>query len=255
MTVPILLLLRQRWPRWKILSLLALLPGTALMSVIMSSSRGSQLAVAAVVAYLVAQTRYRVRGLAWAAILLPALWLITPPEQKARFEQMGEDNSSQTRLTYWRHGLEIMDRYPLLGIGYENWVPYYRQFYNPVGQVPHNIFIEAGAQMGYSGLVVFILLIVATFVVNARTRRMARALPEWGAFHRSLAFGLDAALVGYLVAGFFVTVLFYPFFWMNLSMTSALHLLVERRHSQQQAIGFAHGRIGRHGRRRALQPT
>jgi len=38
-----------------------------------------------------------------------------------------------------------------------------------------------------------------------------------------MAHGLDGALVGYLVSGFFVTVLYYPYFWINLSMTVALH--------------------------------
>jgi hypothetical protein len=37
-----------------------------------------------------------------------------------------------------------------------------------------------------------------------------------------MAYGLDGALVSYLVAGFFVTVLYYPFFWINLALTVAL---------------------------------
>ena len=257
MALPLLLLLRQRLPRWKTALLLGLLPGTALLSVIMSSSRGGQLAAAAVLGCLVAQTRYRLKGLAWAAVLLPALWFITPPEQKARFEQMGDDNSSETRLTYWRHGLEIMAEHPVLGVGYANWIPYYRQYYNPWGQVPHNIFIEAGAEMGYLGLISFVLLIAGTFVVNARTRRMARRLPIWGPFHRSLAFGLDAALIGYIVAGFFVTVLFYPFFWVNIAFTSALYLLVERRYTAElRQVGAARAQARlQFAQQRALQTT
>lgn len=257
MAGPLLLLLRHRWPKWKTVAMVGLLPGTALASVIMSSSRGSQLAAAAVLGCFVLQSRYRLKGLVWAAVLLPLLWFITPAEQQARFEQMGEDNSSVTRLTYWRHGIEIMNDYPLLGVGYENWIPYYRQFYNPWGQVPHNIFIEAGSEMGYLGLIAFVLLIIGTFVVNARTRRMARHLPVWGPFHRSLAFGLDAALIGYLIAGFFVTVLFYPFFWVNLAFTSALYLLVERRYrAEVRSMGAARSLVRpRPRRQRALQPT
>ena len=38
-----------------------------------------------------------------------------------------------------------------------------------------------------------------------------------------MAHGLDGALVGYLVSGFFVTVLYYPYFWINLAMTVALN--------------------------------
>ena len=37
-----------------------------------------------------------------------------------------------------------------------------------------------------------------------------------------MAHGLDAGLVGFLVAGFFVTVLYYPFFWIQMTMTVSL---------------------------------
>jgi hypothetical protein len=40
-------------------------------------------------------------------------------------------------------------------------------------------------------------------------------------FDMSHAF--DAALIGFLACGFFVTVLYYPFFWINFAMSVALH--------------------------------
>lgn len=256
MSLHVLLPMRHRWPRWKFLLLLGLLPGTALISVIASSSRGGQLGAAAVLLFSVGQSRHRVRGLIWAAALLPILWFIVPPEQKQRFTQMGDDNSSVTRLTYWKDGIKILNDHPTLGIGYNNWIPYYRRYYNPFGQVPHNIFVEAGSQMGYLGLLAFLLLIVGTFVANARTRRMARLLPGWGPFYRSLAFGLDAALIGFLVPGFFVTVLFYPFFWINLSFTSALFLLVQRRYGSLRAMQRRRRRTVTHPQMTgALRPT
>lgn len=228
MTVQLILGLRDRWPKWKTLGLLAILPGTAGISLIASSSRGGQLAGAVALLVINAQSRRRWRGFAIMAVLLPTLWYIVPPEQKARFSAMGDDKDSQARLTYWKDGLGIMMDHPVLGVGYFNWSPYYHQYYNPEGEVPHNIFIEAGAQMGYTGLLGFLLLIGGTLVANARTRRRAKRIPEWGPFLVSFAFGLDAAMIGYLVAGFFVTVLFYPFFWMNLSFTAAAYLVAQR---------------------------
>src|SRR5690606_41658911 len=85
----------------------------------------------------------------------------------------------------------------------------------------------------------FLALIGATFFTNARTRKVAKRVNEWGDFLRALAFGLDAALVGYLVAGFFVTVLYYPFFWMNLSMTAAAHCVTRRAAARARASGSA----------------
>jgi len=234
MALHFILAFRNRWPKWKTFGLLILLPGTAFISLLASSSRGGQVAGAAVLVFMVIQSRNRWRGLVAIAVLLPALWFIMPAEQKTRFDSMGDDNTSVARLTLWRHGLEIMRDYPILGVGYESWLPYYRQHYRTDGQVSHNIFIQAGAELGYTGLLAFVALIVATFLANARTRRRTVGDGEWGAFLRSMAFGLDAALVGYLVAGFFVTVLYYPFFWMNLTLTATLYLITERRYRERQ---------------------
>jgi hypothetical protein len=44
-----------------------------------------------------------------------------------------------------------------------------------------------------------------------------------------LTHGLDAGLFGYLVAGFFVTVFYYPFFWISYALTVALHHVVASR--------------------------
>ncbi len=228
MSLHMILALRDRWPKWKTYGLLALLPGTAALSIVASSSRGGQLAGAMTLLVVNGQSRRRWRGFILVGVLLPALWFLVPPEQKERFNEMGEDKTSVVRLEYWKDGLKIMHDHPALGVGYENWYPYYRRYYNPRGQVPHNIFIEAGAELGYTGLMGFVLLIGGTLVANHRTRKRAKVIPEWGPFLRTFAFGLDAALVGYLVAGFFVTVLYYPFFWMNLSFTAAVYLITER---------------------------
>lgn len=222
MALHLVLGLRHTLPRWKLWALLALLPGTALISLLASSSRGGQLGMVAVLLFMVGQTKRKVKGLTIAAVVLAGLWLVLPPEQKERFETMGDDGTSQTRLAYWEDGIEIMQENPALGIGFNNWLPYYHRFYNPVGELPHNIFVEAGSELGYTGLLAFVALIVATFVVNFRTRKLARAVPEWGQMLRNMAYGLDGALIGFMASGFFVTVLYYPFFWVNLAFTAAL---------------------------------
>lgn len=242
------LAMRPHWSRWKSRLVLTILPGTAFLSLVASSSRGGQLGAAAVLLYMLVRSRHRVRGLLALVVLLPALWAIMPEAQKARFETMGEDDTSQTRLTYWEDGIDIMNEHPLLGIGYDNWLPYYRSRYNPVGELPHNVFVEAGAEMGYFGVGAFISLILATFYTNYRTRKLAaRDVSAWGDAARGLALGLDAALVGFLASGFFVTVLFYPFFWMNLSMTSALHLSVRSSPSSYVPVRGQRTRRRRHG--------
>lgn len=231
------------WESWDWLrrSLFSLLPLTAVIAVVGTSSRGALLGLGAVVAFMVLQTRRTKAILAAAAVGLLVLFLL-PSQQIERFEQAGDDRTSQTRLTLWEDGIEIMNRHPVIGIGYDNWLPYYEKNYGG-DLVPHNIFIEAGAELGYTGLIVFLLLAGATFRLNWKTRRMSRLLPDGGGFLRNMALGLDAALIGYLVCGTFVTVLYYPFFWINLSMSASVYLITRSRATE---------RIRRHGRQ--VQP-
>jgi O-antigen ligase len=216
-----ILALRRYWNKAK-LTLLTLLSLTAVIGMLASSSRGALLGLVAVLFWFLMKSRHRVRALiATAAVVIAAL-VVLPTKQKERLASMGTDPTSVSRLVLWKDGIKITNEHPILGIGYANWGQYYRRNYNPGGLLPHNIFVQAGAELGYTGLLVFGLLIAYTFVINSRTRKIARRLPEGGFLH-GMANGLDGALVGYLVTGFFVTVLYYPFFWINLAMTVALH--------------------------------
>ena len=127
--------------------------------------------------------------------------------------------------------------HPFLGVGYENWVPYYSSNYaaksgivqrlnvrgERVVEVSHNSFIEIMSQLGYTGLALFCSLLGAIWYVNGRTRRVLKHLGERGRFMKQMSLGLDAGVVGFAVAGFFMAVAFYPFLWFQLAMTAGLH--------------------------------
>lgn len=196
---------------------------SALMSMVATSSRGALIGAAAISVWIVWRTPHRVRALIAITILAPIIWAVVPAESKERFRQMGDDDSSVTRLTYWRHGIEIANRNPVFGIGYQNWMPYYTTYYNPKGQLPHNFLIEAVAELGYVGLLSLIWVIVASFRTTSQIRK--RAGPHSRNPDRllwALAYGLDGALIGFMVSGSFVSVLYYPYLWMNTAMVMAL---------------------------------
>ena len=230
-----------------------LMPLTAILGIIGSSSRGALLGLGALGVWLLLRTKHRVRSAVGVAVLAGAVWLIVPQEFKERFSAAGEDYTSQTRETYWRHGLEMAREHPVLGIGYGNWLTYYSKhyvdptahWYDPEGrvQVSHNIFIQCMAELGYVGLGAFLLLILATLRLNYHTRRLARAGP--GAVGRasrpSWLTASTGRLISYLVCGFFVTVLYYPFFWINFAFTVALNAIA-RRNQRDRASAVATGR-------------
>ena len=225
MSLMFFLVLRKNWGKVKQLVFLSF-PMMAVISVVASSSRGGQLALGGGIGWLMMKslmTKHRGKAVGAAVLVAICAAILIPPEQWTRFSEMGTDQTSTTRITYWKHGLEIMRKYPVLGIGYENWIPYYMVNISRDVQLPHNIFIQAAAELGYPGLFAFLLLIYLTVTTNYRTRKLARQLPDGGRFITAMAHGLDSALMGYLIAGFFVTVLYYPFFWINLAFTVSLY--------------------------------
>ena len=99
------------------------------------------------------------------------------------------------------------------GIGYYNFMAYYTVRYGDdlvVSKVqqPHNIFIQMMSELGTLGLIIYLILIKSTFLIERR---------EQPGFTGFLAPGFNAAFVGFLVAGQFVTVGYYPFMWMHLA--------------------------------------
>ena len=213
--------LQQHWSKLKRLIILGV-PVTAVMSVVATNSRGAMLGIAAVGLWMLLRTRYRVKALIGLGFLGVLVALLMPQETKDRFNTMGDDETSRTRLTYWRHGIEIFKEHPVSGIGYENWGEYYRQNYGKMA-LPHNIFIQAGAELGAVGFISLLGLIVSSFVVTYRTRKLANRMGAAGKFLSATARGLDGAMIGYLTSGFFITVLFYPYLWFALGMTAALY--------------------------------
>ena len=207
------------WPRWMRIFGWGV-AGTAVTGIVASSSRGALVGLAAVAVWQILKSKHWFRTLLATVAVAAAVYLIMPDEQKLRFQSMGEDKTSVSRTTYWHDGREIINDYPILGIGYANWPEYYSVHYG-VRALPHNIFIQAGAELGYSGLFALFALIGASFLVNRGTRLLS--MPPGGSrFIYLMAHGLDGAMVGFIASGFFVTVLYYPFFWINLAMTAAL---------------------------------
>jgi O-antigen ligase len=211
---------------------------TVLISIVVGSSRGAFVGMLVVVVWAIALSPYRVRAALIAVPLAAVTWMVLPQRTKDRLSEAGEDKDSVARLTYWKDGIKIAKQHPMLGIGYNNWIPYYRSRYNPVGELPHNYLIECVTQTGFVGLFVFGGMMVAYFRQNARTRRITK--PDGANPDRVLwavAYGMDGAMVGFLASGFFVSVLWYPYIWMNFALSMAL-------------CRVAHERVGSDARRR-----
>lgn len=226
LSIYFIIALSKYWGRIK-LGFFLLMPVTGIGSVIATSSRGAMAGLVFAMMWMLLKSQHKISTLVVIAIVGSVLIAYTPEESKKRFESSGSDSTSVMRMNRWVDGIDMMNNNPLLGIGYYNWEVYYpKYYYRPnIGSLgayglSHNIFIQAGAELGYTGLIVYILLILYCFIFNYRTRRLAEKIDNQFIYY--MAHGLDAALVGFLVSGSFVTVMYYPYLWVNLAMTVSL---------------------------------
>lgn len=227
LSVGFILAFRQQWPRW-FTGMAWLMPMTAIATILGSSSRGAVLGGVGALLPFFLRSKYRVKALIIVGGVLTVGYALMPPEFLSRFQSAGEDDTSTARLERWEAGIEMMLDHPVLGVGYFNWPVYYPPTYKPGEQgamLSHNIFVQAGSELGVTGLVLFTAMILACFIVTARIRKKMAERPE-RAVYDQLTKGMDGAMLGFVISGFFVTVLYYPYFWVQLAFTASLYGIV-----------------------------
>jgi putative inorganic carbon (HCO3(-)) transporter len=228
----IALFVRRRVSRIKYWVLL-LFPVTGAMTVMGTSSRGGQIGLVYQVYHTLLRGRLSLRTTVLVAALVAVGYWALPYEQKARFTSVGSDRTSQQRILYWRHGMEMIKEHPLLGVGFFNFQRYYETHYRqdmlyPTAQLPHNIFIQVGTDAGTSGLLIYCMILYRNLKCAREISKLSPGADSTSKFARGVARGLATALIGFIIAGQFVSVVYYPFLWINLAMTVALKNIVKR---------------------------
>jgi putative inorganic carbon (hco3(-)) transporter len=215
-----------RWQRY----VLYLMPLTAALTTLGTNTRGGQLALATQVVALILTMKHRFKALALVTILAVIGFQLLPEEQRLRFQAAGEDSTSEQRLLYWKNGWQMMKDHPFTGVGYFNFIPYYTQhhqddlLYGSQAELPHNIFIQIGTDTGFTGLAVFVAVILSAYGATRRLRRDAMVRND--NFVGQLATGLNLSLLGFLVAGQFVTIAYYPYLWIHLAFVTMMMTFV-----------------------------
>lgn len=206
---------------------------TGAMSVLGASSRGSQLGLAFQATWMAIQRKLKVRVLVAVALVAGLGYVLLPAAEKARFTSTGTDTTSVQRLDYWRAGLKMIENHPYLGVGYFNFAPVYashasNKLWHGKAQLPHNIFIQVGTDAGLVGLGIFLMLIYRNVKITRDIRRACEKIDDVPAFAPSMARGLVLTTWGFVIAGQFNTVAYYPFLWINLALTVSLADIVRR---------------------------
>lgn len=208
-------------------------PLTGAMTVMGASSRGSQVGLAVQSILTAIKRKLSLKVLIGIAIVAWAGYALLPAPEKARFMSAGDDNTSVQRLEYWSAGIQMIKDHPYLGVGYFNFPPYFavhypEELWHGTAQLPHNIFIQVGTDAGLTGLAIFLMLIYRNLRMARDIQRECESKSGAPKFAASVAKGLGTATWGFVIAGQFVTVTYYPFLWINLALTVSLANIVAK---------------------------
>ena len=209
-------------PRWIVAGSLGVM-GLALLLTI---SRG---AFAATAAAVLALGVLRYPRLLLILVVVLAVILIVPWTQSyvAHFVEgmRGEDLATQMRFGEYKDALILIQRYPLLGVGFSGSPDI--DTYIGVS----NMYLLIAEEMGLVGLAAFAAIVVALYAAAAQVYRRvydAGALePIWWGLHAAVL----GALVGGVVDHYFFNLDFHPsvaFFWLYLGLAAVATRLVER---------------------------
>ena len=180
--------------------------------VVMTKSRGGQLAFIAVVGISLARRLGRKRLVRLAIAATPVVVTILILGGRSGAEA---DESAELRLVAWREGLRMLMEHPLLGVGQDHFTLYH-------GYTAHNSYVLTAAELGLPGFVLWsALLYLAIKIPLTGARRYAGVVGaevarDWGV-------ALLAATTAMLIGIFFLSMSYHALLWIYLALASAYY--------------------------------
>jgi len=96
-------------------------------------------------------------------------------------------------------------------------------------ELPHNIFIQVGADLGYPGLIIYLMAIVSSIMMlfKSRTKHLSKVIAVF-------PYALFLSFLGFLIAGQFVSVVYYPFMWIHFGLCSSIYHISNQKNINNQ---------------------
>ncbi|KPK77600.1 MAG: hypothetical protein AMJ89_02125 [candidate division Zixibacteria bacterium SM23_73] len=210
------------------------------LSILTCGSRGAAVALLVMaLAYWIKSPKKILTGLS-IAIFIFGLWSLSSQPWKERLFsafRYERDTTTSIRLNLWQSGVDMTLEHPLMGVGMNNFPFQYANKYSPqerkVFWAPHNIFIQASSELGVGGLLCLILCLFYIFKANRKIRHISQDAEsaqekyvrenEW---ILNFSHALDLSLIGYVISGLFLTVLYYPHLYILMAMSVSLKNIV-----------------------------
>ena len=210
----------------KLRPLIVALIGLSGLAIALSLSRSAYVGIAAAIVFTLFTERRHLRIILLGGVLatVAALYVIHTNPQKFQkaltYKEHIASYNVATRFDAWRAAADLAAEHPLLGIGPGNFRFYYNRVTGrPEGThnvfVVHNAYLDMTAELGFGGVVLFILYLAIVF---GRLSTLARAPGNMAGFAQALRVSLLIASV----CSIFVSEQYFLPFWLAGGLATAL---------------------------------
>ena len=239
MTIPLLLFCAKYTAEHWVRIGMYITAGLGIVTVVATSSRGGFIGLLALGLMLLKGSKYKVRALIAVGILGVVLYSLTPESYLDRIGTISEatsDDSFAIRLLAWKINFLMALDHPFLGNGlyasliWQNWSAHLGEattwlFASPLVLrtfVAHSVYFQVLGDTGFTGLFLFLLILVTALFKTLQTQRIARRDPalEWSG---DLARATQISLVVYCVCGGALSLVYFELLYILLAMISRNH--------------------------------
>lgn len=123
-----------------------------------------------------------------------------------------KESSARARLDHWSYGFQLFKGSPIMGVGVDNFIDA-----GNYTHTAHNSLVLAMAETGFVGTFLWVSMIFCAFKHLSDIRKDDRGPPWAEPFVNSM----EAALVGWLICGFFLSQTYKPLLYILMAMVVA----------------------------------
>lgn len=197
--------------------------------IIVTFSRGGFLALACVVFFLC--WKLASRGRAFFGILgLSFVLVLVALAPGAFHSRLTRDGSAIARTDDLKRSIFLAVRNPIFGIGMGNFI-----FYSNQAKATHNAYTQVAAELGLIAATFYVLFIVAPFKGFRFIERECEGMKKKPPIYY-LSVGLQASLIGYMVASFFASVAYLWYVYYLVGYSVCLRRIFESRLIQDDTL-------------------
>jgi probable O-glycosylation ligase (exosortase A-associated) len=239
-------------------TMLAMVPLT-MVTIAATHSRGAFVALTFAILVLVWRAENRVAGFATLILIAGAAVLAAPESYKERIASIGkfeQDPSAQGRLDAWLVARNMIVANPAFGVGFDKFTRNYRAYdpksapgSNPADNfihVAHNSYLQIWAECGTPALLLYLSLMVFSYLDLWRIRRLARDRyhSSWILSYTTM---FEASLTAFVVGSFFLNRAQFDLFYHFVAVITVFGVIVRKEMEDPHAYPSRPSAPGRRG--------